>query len=83
VSESFAPGVNISTVARRHGVRGGLLHKWRGQAKQAAASTAWRRMMAERMIATDPAAESPMTAASRPLATAPFGNRASRASCCC
>jgi transposase len=40
VSESFAPGANISAVARRHGVSGGLLHKWRGQARQAAASTA-------------------------------------------
>jgi len=40
VSESFAPGANISAVARRHGISGGLLHKWRGQARQAAASTA-------------------------------------------
>ncbi len=40
VSESFAPGANISAVARRHGISGGLLHKWRGQARQAAAPTA-------------------------------------------
>jgi transposase len=40
VSESFAPGANISAVARRHGISGGLLHKWRGQARQAAAATA-------------------------------------------
>ncbi len=38
VSESFAPGANISAVARRHGVSGGLLHNWRGQARQAAAT---------------------------------------------
>ncbi len=40
VSESFAPGANISAVARRHGVSCGLLHNWRGQARQAAAATA-------------------------------------------
>ena len=40
VSESFAPGANISAVARRHGMSCGLLHKWRGQARQAAAATA-------------------------------------------
>jgi transposase len=40
VSESFAPGANVSAVARRHGVGYGLLHRWRGQARQAAASTA-------------------------------------------
>ncbi len=40
VSESFAPGANIAAVARRHGVSCGLLHNWRGQARQAAASTA-------------------------------------------
>ena len=40
VSESFAPSANISAVARRHGVSCGLLHKWRGQARQAAAATA-------------------------------------------
>lgn len=33
VAESFAPGVNISAVARRNGVNGGLLHYWRKQAK--------------------------------------------------
>ncbi len=38
VSESFAPGANISAVARRHGVSCGLLHNWRGQARQAAAT---------------------------------------------
>ena len=40
VTESFAPGANISAVARRHGMSCGLLHKWRGQARQAAAATA-------------------------------------------
>ncbi len=34
VSESFVPGANISAVARRHGVSGGLLHKWRQQVPQ-------------------------------------------------
>ena len=40
VTESLAPGANISAVARRHGMSCGLLHKWRGQARQAAAATA-------------------------------------------
>jgi transposase len=40
VSESFAPGANVSGVARRHGVSGGLLHKWRRQAPQAPAVAA-------------------------------------------
>jgi transposase len=34
VSESLAPGANVSAVARRHGVSGGLLHKWRKEARQ-------------------------------------------------
>jgi transposase len=33
LAESFEPGANISAVARRHGVHGGLLHSWRKQAK--------------------------------------------------
>ncbi|MGA9848183.1 MAG: transposase [Roseiarcus sp.] len=33
VTESFAPGANISAVARRHGVSGGLPHCWRRQAR--------------------------------------------------
>ncbi len=33
LAESFEPGANISAVARRHGVHGGLLHTWRKQAK--------------------------------------------------
>ena len=33
LAESFEPGANISAVARRHGVHGGLLHFWRKQAK--------------------------------------------------
>jgi len=33
LAESFEPGANISAVARRHGVNGGLLHYWRKQAK--------------------------------------------------
>lgn len=40
VSESFAPGANVSAVARRHGMSCGLLHKLRGKARQAAAATA-------------------------------------------
>ena len=32
-AESFAPGVNVSAVARRHGVSIGLLHYWRRQAR--------------------------------------------------
>jgi transposase len=40
VSESFAPGANISGVARRHGVSGGLLHKWRRQTPQAPVAAA-------------------------------------------
>jgi transposase len=40
VSESFAPGANVSGVARRHGVSGGLLFKWRRNAPQAPAAPA-------------------------------------------
>jgi transposase len=37
VAESFEPGANVSTVARRHNVSGGLLHCWRKKAKAPAA----------------------------------------------
>lgn len=37
VAESFVPEANISSVARRNGVNGGLLFKWRRGASQAAA----------------------------------------------
>jgi transposase len=37
VAESFVPEANISSVARRNGVSGGLLFKWRRDASQAAA----------------------------------------------
>ncbi len=42
VSESFLPGANVSGVARRHGVSGGLLFKWRraAQMQQAPAAIA-------------------------------------------
>ena len=33
LAESFEPGANISAVARRHGVHGGLLHSWRKKAR--------------------------------------------------
>ena len=33
LAESFEAGANISAVARRHGVNGGLLHYWRKQAR--------------------------------------------------
>ncbi len=33
LAESFAPGSNVSAVARRYGVSGGLLHCWRKQAR--------------------------------------------------
>ncbi len=33
LAESFEPGANVSAVARRHGVNGGLLHYWRNQAR--------------------------------------------------
>jgi transposase len=32
-AESFAPGMNVSAVARRHGVSIGLLHYWRRRAR--------------------------------------------------
>jgi transposase len=42
LAESFEPGANISAVARRNGVNGGLLHYWRkrarAQAQEAAAA---------------------------------------------
>lgn len=37
VAESLVPEANISSVARRNGVSGGLLFKWRRDASQAAA----------------------------------------------
>ena len=40
LAESFEPGANISAVARRHGVHGGLLHSWRKQAKTRAEGAA-------------------------------------------
>jgi transposase len=44
LAESFEPGANISAVARRNGVNGGLLHYWRrrarAQAQEAAAMQA-------------------------------------------
>jgi transposase len=40
LAESFEPGANISAVARRHGVHGGLLHYWRKQAKTRAREAA-------------------------------------------
>jgi transposase len=40
LTESFAPGANISAVARRHGVSGGLLHCWRKQARALASEEA-------------------------------------------
>ena len=39
LAESFEPGANISAVARRHGVNGGLLHYWRKRAKARARET--------------------------------------------
>jgi transposase len=33
LAESFEPGANVSAIARRHGVSGGLLHSWRRQAR--------------------------------------------------
>ena len=33
-AESFAPGVSVSEVARRHGVSLGLLHYWRRRARE-------------------------------------------------
>jgi transposase len=33
LAESFEPGANVSAVARRYGVSGGLLHCWRKHAK--------------------------------------------------
>jgi transposase-like protein len=40
LTESFAPRANISAVARRHGVSGGLLHCWRKQARALASEEA-------------------------------------------
>ena len=40
LAESFEPGANISAVARRHGVHGGLLRSWRKQAKTRAGEAA-------------------------------------------
>ncbi|WP_294536084.1 transposase [uncultured Rhodoblastus sp.] len=44
LAESFEAGANISAVARRHGVHGGLLHSWRKKA----------RMRADEAAQTDP-----------------------------
>lgn len=40
VTESFMPDANISEVARRNGVSGGLLFKWRSKALQTSAASA-------------------------------------------
>ncbi len=40
LAESFEPGANVSAVARRHGVHGGLLHYWRKQARTRAREAA-------------------------------------------
>lgn len=40
LAESFEPGANIAAVARRHGIRRGLLHAWRQRAKAEAAGSA-------------------------------------------
>ena len=40
LAESFEPGANVSAVARRNGVHGGLLHYWRKQAKTQAREAA-------------------------------------------
>ena len=40
LAESFEPGANISAVARRHGVNGGLLRSWRKKAKMRAGEAA-------------------------------------------
>lgn len=40
VAESFLPGANVSGVARRHGVSGGLLFKWRREAQMQQAHAA-------------------------------------------
>jgi transposase len=34
VAESIQPGVNVSALARQHGVSPGLLHTWRRKARQ-------------------------------------------------
>ena len=39
-AESFAPGANVSEVARRHGMSLGLLHHWRRLARERAESAA-------------------------------------------
>lgn len=40
LAESFEPGANVSAVARRHGVNGGLLHSWRKKARTRAGEAA-------------------------------------------
>ena len=40
LAESFEPGANISAVARRNGVNGGLLHYWRRRARAQALEAA-------------------------------------------
>ena len=40
LAESFEPGANVSAVARRNGVHGGLLHYWRKQARTRAREAA-------------------------------------------
>jgi transposase len=39
LAESFVPGANVSAIARRHGVNGGLLHYWRKCAKASVEQT--------------------------------------------
>jgi len=42
VAESFQPGINVSELARRHGVNRGLLQSWRRAATREAAEEAVR-----------------------------------------
>lgn len=52
VAESFVPGVNISGVARRNGVSGGLLFKWRRVALEAPSLAA--PLIPIMLVATEP-----------------------------
>lgn len=65
VAESFQPGINVSELARRHGVNRGLLQSWRRAATREAAEDALRFIPLRMEEAPAPAgSEVPLRAAS-------------------
>jgi transposase len=58
VAEAARPGVNVSAVARRHGIKPSLLFRWRRMAKEAQAHTPASRFVPV-TLSLPPAAKTP------------------------